>query len=247
LPTIDYYLSADAFEPGDAQENYSEKLVTLPNLGCYYEPLDIAREPLSLDELGLPNDEPLYVCPGTPFKYAPRHDWIYPAIARRLGRCRFVFFKYPLETLSRRLMQRLRVAFADAGLRFEDHVVELPWLPKGRFASLMTQADAYLDTIGFSGFNSAMQAIECGLPVVTREGKYLRGRLASGILRVMGVSESTATDEREYVELATRLGIEPSIRDALKERIAQSRGSLCGDRASVGALQSFVAEAAASG
>jgi len=246
LPTIDYYLSGAAFEPPNAQANYSEKLVTLPNFGCYYEPLDIAREPVSLDELGLPTDEPLFICPGTPFKYAPRHDWIYSAIARRLGRCRFAFFKYPLETLSRRLMQRLRTAFADAGLRFEEHVVELPWLSKGRFASLMMQADAYLDTIGFSGFNSAMQAIECGLPVVTREGKYLRGRLASGIVRAMGTSESIATDERDYVELAIRHAIEPSVRDGMRQRIQRSGSSLYRDRASVGAFQSFVAEAAAS-
>ena len=38
LPTIDYYLSAQALEPADAQENYTEKLVALPNLGCWLVP-----------------------------------------------------------------------------------------------------------------------------------------------------------------------------------------------------------------
>ncbi len=241
LPTIDYYLSAAAFEPEDAQQNYSEKLVTLPNLGCYYQPLDIVREPLSLDELGLPNDEPLFICPGTPFKYAPRHDWIYPAIARQLGRCRFAFFKYPLENLSKRLMQRLRASFTQTGLRSEDHVVELPWLSKGRFASLMAQADAYLDTIGFSGFNSAMQAIECGLPVETREGKYLRGRLASGILRRMRAPDLIAQDEGQYVELAARLALKGPLRDRVVGTIQQAPHVLYRDHHPVRFLESFVA------
>lgn len=35
-----------------------------------------------------------------------------------------------------------------------------------------------LDILRFSGYNTAVQAIECGLPRVTREGRFLRGRLA---------------------------------------------------------------------
>ena len=38
-------------------------------------------------------------------------------------------------------------------------------------------------TLGFSGFNTVMQAVECGLPVVTLRGEFLRGRLGSGIKR----------------------------------------------------------------
>ncbi len=38
LPTLDYYLSADAFEPPDGAEHYTERLIRLPNLGVYYEP-----------------------------------------------------------------------------------------------------------------------------------------------------------------------------------------------------------------
>jgi hypothetical protein len=50
----------------------------------------------------------------------------------------------------------------------------------------MKQARLYLDTIGFSGFNTAMLAVECGLPVVTREGRFMRGRLASGHSKAYG-------------------------------------------------------------
>jgi protein O-GlcNAc transferase len=239
LPTIDYYLSGSDFEPEGAQANYAERLFELPNLGCCYHPLDIANEDVPLADLGIDAAKPLFVCPGTPFKYAPRHDWIYPAIARELGECQFIFFRYPLETLARRLMRRLEAAFSSAGLAYKDYVVEVPWLSKPHFNSLMRQATGFLDTIGFSGFNTAIQAIECGLPVVTREGRFLRGRLASGILRRMGTIGLIAESEQEYVNLAVRLGSDDAFRTGLRERIEQSRGLLYDDVASVRSLEDF--------
>ena len=53
LPTMDYFLSSDLMEPPDADAFYTEKLVRLPNLAIYYEP--VATEPVEVtrDELGL--------------------------------------------------------------------------------------------------------------------------------------------------------------------------------------------------
>ncbi len=104
--------------------------------------------------------------------------------------------------MRKRLTQRLETAFSRVGLAYNDYVVEIPWLSKPRFNSLMRQATAFLDTIGFSGFNTAMQAVECGLPIVTREGRFLRGRLGSGILRHLGATELIAESEQAYVDTA---------------------------------------------
>src|SRR5512135_917011 len=141
-------------------------------MSCCLRDEEGESEELALDEVGVNADQPLFVCPGTPFKYAPRHDWVYPAIARRLGRCQFLFFRHPNQSLTRLLMRRIETAFAAAGLQARDYIVELPWLRKEPFLGLMRQSDAYLDTIGFSGFNSAKQAIECGLPVITKDGRF---------------------------------------------------------------------------
>jgi len=62
-----------------------------------------------------------------------------------------------------------------------DHVRFIRWLNFHEYHCLLRHADVLLDTIGFSGYNTAVQAIECGLPLVTREGRFLRGRLASGV------------------------------------------------------------------
>jgi hypothetical protein len=64
--------------------------------------------------------------PGTPFKYAPQHDEVFIDIARRLGRCRFVFFVYERRELSEKLRQRLKFKFSQAGLALEDYCASFP-------------------------------------------------------------------------------------------------------------------------
>ena len=71
-----------------------------------------------------------------------------------------------------------------------------------------------LDTIGFSGYNTAVQAIECGLPMVTWEGRFLRGRLASGVLRRMSLTELIVQTKADYVNLAVRLATDRTIRSS---------------------------------
>src|ERR1035437_10278747 len=87
----------------------------------------------------------------------------------------------------------------------------------------MKQADVFLDTIGFSGFNTAMQAVECSLPIVTREGRFMRGKLASGILRRMGMTELIASTEGDYVNLAVKLAQDAEYRRGIRQRIETSR------------------------
>ncbi len=238
LPTMDYYLSAQALEPADAPANYAEKLVALPNLGCWMVPgKEESEKPPKLD---LQADEVLFLCPGNAFKYAPQHDPLLAAIAQRVPRARLVFFRTRPEPLAEKLRERLRESFRRAGIDFERRVVFLPWQSRGSFRALLKRADLYLDTVGFSGFNTAVQAVECGLPIVAREGRFLRGRLASGVLRHLGLDELVAPSDEAYVELAVTLAGDRERRQALRKRIEAGRQRLYRDAAPLDALQRFI-------
>lgn len=244
LPTIDVYFSAVGLEPPDAHAHYTERLVALPNLGCYLEPSEhpvLDRDPA---QWGLSDELPLLLCPGTPFKYAPEQDRLYVEIARRIGPCQLCFFICGNPALSEKLRRRLAHAFTRAGLDFDRHVRFIPWLPPAEFFALMRRADAMLDTIGFSGFNTALQAVECALPVVTCEGEFLRGRLASGILRRIGLDELIARDGAQYIDHVVRLVEDAVHRERLRERIAARRAGIYRDRAPIRALEQFLLSAA---
>jgi len=239
LPTIDCYLSAEAFEPPGAQRYYTERLVTLPGTGCFCEESPGTAVEPDLPRLGIDPESAIFICPGTPFKYAPEHDWIFPAIARKLERCQFVFFTHPL---SEKLRRRLKAAFERDGLDFQRYVIFIPFQPRAGFYGLMKRARLLLDTIGFSGFNTAMQAIECSLPIVTREGRFMRGRLASGLLKRVGLSELVAGSEEEYVTMAVRFGRDVEYAEQTRARVGRARASSRGDLAAIRDLEGVLSQ-----
>ena len=243
LPTIDRYLSAEDFEPPGARDHYTEQLVALPHLGCYVEPSGLGTIVPDLERWGIGRNGPLLICPGTPFKYSPEHDHVLPRIAARLGKCQFVFFTYSMRSLTERLRLRLEGAFRDHGLDPDDHLRFIPWLDPPAFYGLMRRADVFLDCIGFSGFNTALQAIECALPVVTREGRFMRGRLASGLLKRLGLPELVAGDEQEYVALAVKLVEDASYGKGVRERLAVRQAALFRDDAPIRALEELLVKA----
>jgi protein O-GlcNAc transferase len=236
LPTIDFYLSGEDLEPPGAQDNYSERLVALPHLGVSFEPPRVEGE----TRPAIDPRVPLLISPGVPFKYAPAHDWVFPEIARRLGSCRIVFFAHAKRALFDRVAHRLRAAFEARGLEFDRYATIVPWQSSAAFFGWLRTAHVYLDTIGFSGFNTALQAVECALPIVTRQGRFLRGRLAGGILKRMGLAELVVPDEAGYVELAVRLAQDPDYRRGIAARLASERRALYGDAVPVRALEDFL-------
>jgi predicted O-linked N-acetylglucosamine transferase (SPINDLY family) len=229
-------------EPPDAGANYTEHLVALPNLGCFYQPHSVVPVPPDFSALGIKDDRPLLLCCGTPFKYLPQHDRVLVRIARELGSCQLVFFDYTTPQLSDKLKLRLKRAFERDGADFARQAVFVPWQSRAHFYGLMRRADVFLDTIGFSGFNTAMQAVEAGLPIVASEGRFMRARLASGILKRMGLAELVTTSEDEYADLAVKLATNPEYRSQVRNRLEASRGILYEDRTPIRALEDFLLE-----
>jgi protein O-GlcNAc transferase len=240
LPTIDYYLSASAFEPPAAEQHYSEQLVQLPGIGCYYEPLGLEVAAGSRERLGLAEGVPLLLSAGMPYKYAPEHDGVMAAIARALPGCRIVLFVAQPRELTDRLVRRLQQSFRDNGAD-PGCLLTVPWQAPQEFFALLRTADVFLDTIGFSGFNTVMQAIECELPVVTIAGRFMRGRFASGVLQMMGLNALIADGTAQYVQIAVRLATDAAFRRSMRARIRRERGVLYCDRNSIDALLAFLA------
>ena len=239
LPTIDYYVSSELFEPPNATNHYSEKLVKLPNLGTHYvDPVNIQStktQPLPQ----FPSDIPVLICPGTPYKYQPDSDWIFADIAKRLGACKFVFFNLE-DPLASILSNRLKNEFSKHGLDSKEFISFMPWLDAREFHGLLKSSTVMLDTLHFSGFNTAIQAIGCDLPVVSHDGNFLRGRLGSGILKRIGLTELVAKDSAEYIELVTKLCQDHSLYQYIKDKIIERKLVLYEDLEPIKAFEVFM-------
>ncbi|MFB2980228.1 glycosyl transferase family 2, partial [Microseira sp. BLCC-F43] len=241
LPTIDYFLSSDLMEPENGQDHYTEKLVRLPNLAFHYTPVEIQPKAITKKDIGIQDDEIMFWCCQSLFKYLPQHDDIFPRIAQELAAAKFVFLGNVSERVTEVFRQRLSRAFEQFGLNYQNHCIFLPhsWDSQS-FAGTTAIADVFLDSIGCSGGNTSIEAIGYNLPVVTLAGELMRGRVTMAFLKMMGISETIAQSKEEYVQMAVRLGQDAQYRQHISQQIAQKKHQLYGDLKPVRALEDFI-------
>jgi protein O-GlcNAc transferase len=233
LPTMDAYISAEAFEPPDSDVHYSEKLISLGGVGACYRPYKLKIPACDVKQMGLHPDDVVFICAGMPMKYSPKYDPVFIEISRSCEQSKLIFFKKDGDPFFEKFENRLRDAYRSGGLDFDSHVRFVSWLSRPEFFALLQRADIYLDSMGFSGFNTAMQALECDLPIVAYEGDAMRGRFASGLLRTIGLHEWVASNPAEFVEMAGRLAQDSASRQAYKRKIASHKSRLMHDASSV--------------
>ena len=67
----------------------------------------------------------------------------------------------------------------------------------------------------------------------------MRGRHSYGILRMLGVTDTIAKDEAEYIEIAVKLGLNPQWRASIVNKIKQNQDRVFEDTTCVAALEEF--------
>jgi predicted O-linked N-acetylglucosamine transferase (SPINDLY family) len=248
FPTLDYFLSSDLMESPDGEDHYTERLIRLPNLSVYYEPLAVSPAAVDRAGLGLRSGATLFWCGQSLYKYLPQYDQVFPRIAREAGDCQFIFVQHPSSRYVNEVFwQRLERAFAAHDLSAADHCVMLPQLSTPSFIAAMGQCDVFLDSIGWSGCNSTLESLNHDLPIVTMEGTLMRGRHTAAILKMMGVTETITETMENYISTAIRLARDVPWRAAVKSRIAANKHRLYRDRACVAALEEFLDRVARQG
>ncbi|MBL8672643.1 MAG: hypothetical protein JNK11_18440 [Alphaproteobacteria bacterium] len=240
IPALDYFLTAAELEPDDFREHYSETPIALPALPTVYprppEPAEASRA-----DLGLPDDATLYVCPQTLFKLHPSFDAVLASILRGDPRGLLVLLAGSEPSWVGPLLARLGRAMPDAVGR----VRVLPGLSSDRFLALLRLADVVLDTPVFGGGNTSFEAFAMGAAVVTWPGAFMRSRVTAALYRRMGIPDAIVSGPEMYAATALRLGRDPTIRAALRARIAGARHRLFDDAAGARALGRFCKAVAA--
>lgn len=244
LPHIDYFLTSDLMEPADGQDAYTERLVRLPNLSICYDALPSEGGRLTRADLGLREDAVVYVCCQALYKYLPRHDAVIAAIAAQVPGAQFLFIGDRRDGAASRLHARLSAALGAAGVDPSDRLVFTGFVPAEAFPSLLRAGDVYLDSIGWSGGNTTLEAATCDLPIVTTPTALMRGRHSAAILTMMGLDHAISPDLDAYIARAVRLA-DPVDRTTARLEIAENKHRLFGDTVPIRALEDFLTQAVA--
>jgi CRISPR-associated protein Csy1 len=240
--TIDGYLSCAAMEPEGADLHYTEKLLRLPGIGTRFRRQTLPA-PIEREAYSLPRDATLLLCPQSLFKIHPDNDALFARVLIANPRAVLVLFAGRHRAVTDQFMRRLARCFEQHGLPIRERTRVLPQLPHNDYLAVNLACDAMLDTMRWSGGQTSVDALDCGLPVVTLPGSMMRGRQSAGMMSLLGLHELIAADVDDYVGIATRLCQDVTWRTGLAASIRERNGMLFDDPAPLDALEAFYREA----
>ncbi|MEX2199893.1 MAG: tetratricopeptide repeat protein [Dongiaceae bacterium] len=241
LPTMTHALTSALMEPEDGPVQWTESPAMLANTASCYLHARIAETLARLPDPVRDDRHVDFLCAQNLSKYRPCDDHLLAAIAAHLPTARFNFLgDKPNESAA--LRHRFDRAFAadglDAGAFCRFHGPQMP----DAYLALNRRCHVFLDTPGWSGNNTAHEAIACGLPIVTLPGSTMRARHAAALLTMMGLADTVAHDRDDYVAIAVRLGEDAAWRRHLENETAARADRLFDDPAPLRSLETFLLE-----
>ena len=214
---IDYFLGGEEVElPEGAAENYSERLVLVPGLGAY----PVFPEKIGTIKQKDKESSCVVNCSWGAMKANAPLLVALKEINVKAGRtCIFRFFpNWVLNTNNSFLAfrQDLKEILHGPGINFE----LVSNLPADQYMELLADGSFGLDSYPFGGYNTIVDSLLLGIPIVAWEGDHACNRLAAALLRRLGLNELIASSRGEYIELGARLIKDTAYRHELSGRVA---------------------------
>lgn len=236
LPSIDYYVIADAFEPFQSNSKHSEQLVRMETgLGVYLRRTDFTRrgnrkkgDPISRFDLGIRDNAKLYICAQSLPKFHPSFDY---SLRRILEFDSEAVIIVPvdrrgqngwLSLLKDRLLNSL-------GIEKRCRIVFCDLLSEESMFELLSIADVSLDTYPVGGGITSLESLGNSVPTVTCAACQSVIRTTSAALTTMGISNLTAGDPDDFARLAVRTANDGDFNSAMRD-LLRKRSTLLFER-----------------
>ncbi len=216
-PYLDYILADAAVIPPHAEPHYTEQVVRLP--GSFLPPGDGRRAAPSPGRaaLGLPADAIVLAAFHSGFKLSPELFAVWMRLLQEQPRA--VLW---MSAASDRARMRVRDAATAAGID-ADRIHFAQRIPsRSEHLARLSAADLILDTPIYNSHSSALDALWCGVPILTARGAAFASRVCGSLLDLIGLSDTVASNLAEYEHFGLKLVTEPGRLQAL--RTAVQRG-----------------------
>src|SRR5580658_8417140 len=191
---IDYIVADQTLIPKESHEQYSERIVYLPNS---YQVNDrkrpIAGKEFSRAELGLPATGFVFCCFNNSFKINPDTFDGWMRILRQVTGS-VLWLAAVNETAANNLRKEAESRGVAAGrLLVARRMASFP-----EHLALYRPADLFIDTLPYHAHATASDALWAGLPVLTRRGESYAARVGASLLNAIGLPELVTTTPEQY-------------------------------------------------
>lgn len=133
-----------------------------------------------------------------------------------------------------------RGAFEAHGLTLDRYCALSNRLETPQFAAAMRVADVFLDSVGWSGCNTTLEAFAEGLPAVTCRGATMRGCHTAAMLEMIGLHQCIADTVDDYIALAVRMGTDADWRQEMAKQVVARKHQAFDDPACIKGLEAFL-------
>src|SRR5580658_907202 len=216
---IDYIVADQTLIPKESHEQYSERIVYLPNS---YQVNDrkrpIAGKEFSRAELGLPATGFVFCCFNNSFKINPDTFDGWMRILRQVTGS-VLWLAAVNETAANNLRKEAESRGVAAGrLLFARRMASFP-----EHLARYRTADLFIDTLPYNAHATASDALWAGLPVLTRRGESYAARVGASLLNAIGLPELVTTTPEQYEATAIELASNPARLAEFKDRLRRNR------------------------
>ncbi|MCR6480538.1 UDP-N-acetylglucosamine-peptide N-acetylglucosaminyltransferase [Variovorax sp. ZS18.2.2] len=219
-PFIDYLVADAIVVPTEAEANYSERILRLPN--CY-QPHDHRRaEPAAVTraDFNLPPDALVLANFNQCYKTTPEVFALWCELLRGQPDAVLWLRGGPPEANA-----NLQAQAALRGVAAHRIVFGAPVSVHLHLGRLRHCVDLVLDTFPYGGHTLTSDALWAGVPVVTRMGDTFASRVAASLLNAVGLPELVTHSAADYLACARALCADASRRQRLRDHLARVRGS----------------------
>jgi protein O-GlcNAc transferase len=216
LSQVDFKLTDAVADLADAGSFQIEAPLALD--GCVMPVRRVRQAPSGVatrGELGIAESAIVFGAFVSLLKLSPRCLDLWRDILRRVPNSRLAFSP---GSVSEQTLYLRRVA----GFEIDPaRVVFIPRAPdeegdRARYRLV----DVVLDTMPYAGGDTTAAALDMGVPVVTRTGQRHAERIGLSLLSYLGVTDTVARDDEEYVAIACRLAEDAGWRAEIIAKIA---------------------------
>ena len=234
VDSIDAFLSSALMEPADGADHYSERLLPLPGLGCWYDPETLPLQPSQVRPAATTATR--IVCAQNGLKLLPEQDAVFARILAAAPEAELVLLCGLHAGIEANLLARMRPAFAAQGVDFDRRVRVVGHVDESGFLRELWQADLVLDALSWSGGVTAFETFWGDVPILTLPGAFMRGRHTAAMLQAMALPDLIADDIDDFVARAGALARDAAARARLRAAIAERKHRLYRDDRVVAAL-----------
>ncbi len=239
MKEVDFFLSTEYLTDEENAGHYSETLIRLRGLPCYYYRPNAPSPLKTRKDFGFPDKTHLYLCTQSLFKFHPDFDSILGEILRCDPAGNLVLLESPIGYVKKMILERFRRSIPDV----LDRIIFVPRLEKAAYLNLIALADVMLDSYSYGGGATSAEGIGLNVPVLTLPSRFCSGLMTLAFYKKIGVLDCVVSSPDEYVRKSVMLGTDRNYREEIKEKIKEASDALFEDNDSVRALEEFFLQA----